>query len=121
LVIPLLNAVGWRGMFCTFSALGLVWAVLWRGWFHDSPADQPGITAAEIAEIGTAKPRSRAGMWSGLLRSRQTWLLMAMYWCYVWGSWFYFSWFPTFLVRGAGLTEKQMGLSSALPFLLGCC
>src|SRR5262249_55552642 len=32
-----------------------------------------------------------------------------------------FSWFPTFLVRGAGLTERQMGLYSALPFALGCC
>jgi len=44
-----------------------------------------------------------------------------MYWCYVWGSWFYFSWFPTYLVRGAGLSEKEMGLFSALPFVLGCC
>ena len=46
---------------------------------------------------------------------------MAMYWCYVWGSWFYFSWFPTFLVRGAGLSEKEMSLFAALPFVLGCC
>jgi MFS family permease len=45
---------------------------------------------------------------------------MAMYSCYVWGSWFYFSWFPTFLVRGAGLTERQMSLFSSLPFVLGC-
>jgi len=60
-------------------------------------------------------------MWSGLFRSRQTWLLMGMYWCYVWGSWFYFSWFPTFLVRGAGFSEREMGVLSALPFMLGCC
>jgi nitrate/nitrite transporter NarK len=46
---------------------------------------------------------------------------MAMYWCYVWGGWFYFSWFPTFLVRGAGFTEREMGLLTALPFVLGCC
>jgi len=120
LVVPLLHALGWRGMFCVFSVLGLLWAGLWRLWFHDNPADQPGITAAELDEIGVAKRLSRSGMWRSLLRSRQTWLLMAMYWCYVWGSWFYFSWFPTFLVRGAGLTEKQMGMFSALPFLLGC-
>jgi MFS family permease len=120
LVVPLLHAVGWRGMFCAFSAVGLFWAGLWRAWFHDNPADQPGITAAEVDEIGIAKRTSHSGMWRGLLRSRQTWLLMAMYWCYVWGSWFYFSWFPTFLVRGAGLTEKQMGMFSALPFILGC-
>ncbi|MGA2772447.1 MAG: MFS transporter [Bryobacteraceae bacterium] len=121
LVVPLLRAIGWRGMFCVFAILGLVWASLWRAWFHDRPGDQPGISAAELAEIGAASPQTHAGgVWSGLFHSRQTWLLMAMYWCYVWGSWFYFSWFPTFLVRGAGFTEKQMGLLSALPFLLGC-
>jgi predicted MFS family arabinose efflux permease len=47
------------------------------------------------------------------------WLIVAMYWCYAWGSWFYFSWFPTYLVRGAKLSERQMGLFAALPFLLG--
>jgi ACS family glucarate transporter-like MFS transporter len=121
LVVPLLYTIGWRGMFCVFSGLGLIWAVLWRAWFHDCPSEQPGVTAAELEEIGATKLQTRRGMWSGLFRSRQTWLLMGMYWCYVWGSWFYFSWFPTFLVRGAGLTEKQMGVLSALPFLLGCC
>jgi len=120
-VVPLLRGVGWRGMFCCFSVLGLVWAALWRAWFHDRPSDQPGISAAELEEIGSAPPRVHEGMWRGLFASRQTWLLMAMYWCYVWGSWFYFSWFPTFLVRGAGLTEGEMGLFSALPFVLGCC
>jgi MFS family permease len=121
LVVPLLHSIGWRGMFCTFSVLGLIWAVLWRGWFHDRPSEHPGISREELIEIGEAAPRRHAGMWRSLFRSRQTWLLMAMYWCYVWGSWFYFSWFPTYLVRGAGLSEKQMSLFSALPFVLGCC
>jgi len=121
LVVPLLRAVGWRGMFCVFSGLGLIWALLWRRWYHDTPSEQPGVTAAELKEISTLIPRTRQGMWSGLFRSRQTWLLMGMYWCYVWGSWFYFSWFPTFLVRGAGFSEREMGVLSALPFMLGCC
>jgi MFS family permease len=122
LVVPLLNGIGWRGMFCALAGVGLVWAVLWRNWYHDEPADQPGITQAELFEIGPAAPRAHAtGVWRPLFRSRQTWLLMAMYSCYVWGSWFYFSWFPTYLVRGAGFTEKEMGALSPLPFILGCC
>jgi MFS family permease len=122
LVVPLLHGIGWRGMFCALAGVGLVWAVVWRGWYHDLPAEQPGITAAELAEIPVSTPRRHdAGVWRALIRSRQTWLLVAMYWCYVWGSWFYFSWFPTYLVRGAGFTEAQMGLLSALPFVLGCC
>jgi MFS family permease len=121
LVVPLLRAAGWRGMFLVLSGLGLIWAALWRSWFHDHPSGQPGISAAELHEIGAFTPPIRGGVWRALFRSRQTWLLMGMYWCYVWGSWFYFSWFPTFLVRGVGLSEKEMGLFSALPFVLGCC
>jgi MFS family permease len=121
MVIPLLHAAGWRGMFCTLSLAGLVWATLWWRWYHDQPSKQPGITKAELDEIGGGSPRSHAGgVWRPLFRSRQTWLLMAMYSCYVWGAWFYFSWFPTYLVRGAGFTEKQMGLLSSLPFIMGC-
>jgi predicted MFS family arabinose efflux permease len=120
LVVPLLHAAGWRVMFLVLSGLGLIWAALWRACFHDRPCEQPGITPEELHEIGADTPRAHAGMWRALFRSRQTWLLMGMYWCYVWGSWFYFSWFPTFLVRGAGLSEKEMSLFSALPFVLGC-
>ncbi len=105
IVVPLLHAAGWRAMFCILAAAGLLWAVAWRAWYHDLPA---------------ARGAHAAPVWRALFRSRQTWLVVAMYWCYVWGSWFYFSWFPTYLVRGAGFTETEMGLLSALPFLLGC-
>ena len=49
----------------------------------------------------------------------QIWLIFVMYFCYAWGSWFYFGWFPVYLVKGAGFTEAQMGIFAALPFLLG--
>jgi ACS family glucarate transporter-like MFS transporter len=42
-----------------------------------------------------------------------------MYCCYAWGSWFYFSWLPTWLVKGRGFTEAQMGIFAAFPFILG--
>ena len=120
LVVPLLRAIGWRAMFCALAVIGLLWSIAWRRWFHDRPAGQPGITAAELAEIGVgAAPPHRESPWRALQASRQVWLLAAMYWCYVWASWFYFSWFPTYMVRGAGFTESEMGLLTALPFLLG--
>jgi MFS family permease len=121
LIVPTMHMAGWRGTFCALSALGVIWAFAWRAWFHDMPCDQPGIQAAELKEIGAVTVPTRTGIWQDLFRSRQTWLVMGMYWCYVWGSWFYFSWFPTYLVRGAGLSEKEMGIFSALPFVLGCC
>jgi MFS family permease len=121
IAVPLLRGFGWRVMFCVLALPGIVWAIFWRRWFHDRSQDQPGIQQTELAEIGTPAPPDHAPVWGTLFRNRQAWLLMAMYFCYVWGSWFYFSWFPTYLVRGARLTESEMGLYSALPFALGCC
>jgi sugar phosphate permease len=42
-----------------------------------------------------------------------------MYFCYAWGSWFYFGWFPVYLVKAAGFSEAEMGIFTALPFLAG--
>jgi ACS family glucarate transporter-like MFS transporter len=121
LVTPLQRAVGWRAAFWILGGIGLVWALVWNFWYHDRPEDQPGITPEELAEAPAAARTTRPAAlpWSVLFRNPQIRLLVAMYWCYAWGSWFYFAWFPTWLMQSAGFTEKQMGLIAALPFLLG--
>ncbi len=120
LVVPLQAALGWRAVFHLFAVLGLLWAALWWFWYRDDCRQQPGITRKELEEIGPGGGVSHSGIpWKQLFRSRQLWLIVAMYWCYVWGPWFYFSWYPTYLVRGAGFTEAEMGLFATLPFLLG--
>ncbi len=120
IVVPLMALVGWRATFVVFGAVGMVWAAVWFAWYRDRPAQQPGITPAELAEIGGDAPVDHVAVpWARLFRSRQLWLIMAMYWCYVWGSMFYLTWFPTYLVKGRGLTEAEMGVFAALPFILG--
>ncbi len=42
-----------------------------------------------------------------------------MYFFQAFGSWFYFGWFPVYLMKGCGFSEKEMGLFTALPFLMG--
>jgi ACS family glucarate transporter-like MFS transporter len=121
LVVPIQGAFGWRVSFGILGAIGLAWAAVWSWWYRDDPAAQPGIREAELREIG-AEPGAHAPAaipWARLVRSRQLWLILGMYSCYAWGSWFYFSWLPTYLVKGRGFTEDQMGFFSALPFLLG--
>jgi len=46
-------------------------------------------------------------------------MISVAYSCYAWGSWFYFSWFPSWMVRSASFSERQMGFFAALPFLCG--
>jgi len=109
IVVPLQSAVGWRLTFAALGAMGIVWVVFWRAVYRDRPA--PG--AGERARPHSGVP------WAELLRQRQLWLIFAMYFFQAWGSWFYFGWFPVYLVRAKGFTEAEMGVYSALPFLCG--
>ena len=109
LVVPLQARIGWRWTFVAFGAAGLVWAVCWHSVYRDPPALQ------------LAEPSHTAVPWRALFHWRQLWLIFIMYFCYAWGSWFYFGWFPAYLVKGVGFTEAQMGVFAALPFLMGAC
>jgi predicted MFS family arabinose efflux permease len=44
-----------------------------------------------------------------------------MYGTYGWGGYFYLSWLHTYLVKGRGFSESEMGLFSTFPFVLGAC
>jgi ACS family glucarate transporter-like MFS transporter len=113
LVVPIMASLGWRAAFWIFGASGLVWAAIWSAWYRDNP----GPVSSEHTSVTTA---ARPGVpWGPLFRSPQLWLLMAMYWCYVWGSMFYLTWFPTYLMKGRGLTEEEVGVYAASPFVLG--
>jgi MFS transporter, ACS family, glucarate transporter len=123
-LVSLMAAVGWRGAFILFGVVGLVWAVIWYAWYSDDPATHPSITPQERAEIltddGTTDRPAHAGApWGQLLRSRQLWLIMAMYWFYVWGAIFYMTWLSVYLVNGRGADESDLKSYAALPFLLG--
>ena len=52
LLVPMNVHLGWQMVFVILGLIGFVWAILWWRWYHDRPADQPGITAEEVAEIG---------------------------------------------------------------------
>jgi MFS transporter, ACS family, glucarate transporter len=105
IVVPLQAWVGWRVAFVLLGAIGLTWAIAWRCWYHDPPAEAAG--------------KKSSTPWRKLFGKPQLWLILTMYFCYAWGSWFFFGWFPTWMVKGAGFTEAEMGIYSAMPFLLG--
>jgi ACS family glucarate transporter-like MFS transporter len=120
LLVPMQSYFGWRAVFVVLGAIGFVWAIVWRSWFRDRPADQPGITPEEVAEIGTDDTGGHLGTpWRKLLSLPQLWLIALAYCFYAFGSWFFFNWFPTWMVKGAGFSFAEMGLYGSIPFLLG--
>ncbi|WP_448664047.1 MFS transporter [Sphingomonas sp. CJ20] len=120
LLVPANKHLGWQAVFVILGVIGAIWALAWWKWFHDTPADQPGITAAEVAEIGSDDHAGHSGTpWKRLFGLPQLWLISFAYLFYAFGSWFFFGWFPTWMVKGAGFTVDEMGLYGSIPFLLG--
>jgi MFS family permease len=121
LIVPLQARIGWRSVFVMFGVLGVAWAVVWWLWFRDSPQEQPGIRKEELNEIakGAHAGTRDAIPWKRLLASRQLWMISIAYSCYAWGTYFYFTWFPSWMIRSAHFSERQMGFYAALPFLCG--
>lgn len=105
LVIPIQQAFGWRTSFWLFGAVGALWCLVWFWWYRDSAPEEVAV--------------EHSLDWSILYRSRQLWTIILMYGTYAWGSWFYFSWLHTYLVKGRGFTESEMAYASSLPFVLG--
>jgi len=120
-VIPLMAWLGWRVTFMIFGSLGVIWGMVWFFWYRDKPSAIKGITESELSEIqeNQAGKTKEKVPWGIITRSRQFWLILSMYWFYVWGSWFFFSWFPTFLERGRGFSKMELTYAVAVPFLMG--
>lgn len=125
LVIPIQQAYGWRMSFFVFGAVGVVWALVWYLWFRDTPAQKPGTTAAEVAEMHEENTGKDSGHhrlpWKLALQNRNFLTILLMYHTYCWGSYFYLSWLHTYLVKGRGMSENEMKNFSSLPFLIGIC
>lgn len=119
LLVPANKYFGWQAVFVILGAVGFVWAVVWWRWFHDRPAEQPGISDEEVALIGSDEGVSHAGTpWRKLMGLPQLWLISVAYFFYAFGAWFFFGWFPVWMVK-AGFTVDEMGLYGSVPFLLG--
>ena len=120
LVVPIQARYGWQASFYVFGLVGVTWAAVWYAWFRDTPAEKPGVTAAERQEIGTQPVVAHGMPWGPALGNGQLWRITAIGACYVYALGFYQSWLQTYLVRGHGYTEAALVLSS-LPYIVGAC
>jgi ACS family glucarate transporter-like MFS transporter len=119
-VVPIQMRYGWRQSFLCFGGLGIVWAIVWYGWFRDNPTQKGGVSAAELAEIDAGPARVHVPLpWGAVLRTRNFWMIILSYFCYCCGSNFYLTWLHTYLQNGRHMSESQMAVASMFPFILG--
>jgi MFS family permease len=115
----LIRTAGWRASFVGFGVFGVVWAAAWHRGFRDRPAEDPRVSAEELALIERgAPPREPAPAvpWMAFAKDRNLRAICAMYFTYAYGLYFYFSWLPTYLTTNLHLSTTGGWVFSGLPF-----
>lgn len=108
-VIPVMMWVGWRAAFYLLGAVGVVWALVWYLFYRDKTVD------TNLKHLIIKKQKLN---WAIVIRNRQFWTICAMYFFYAFGSWFFFSWFPTFMELGRGFDKSELTYAVAVPFVM---
>lgn len=132
--MPLFSAVvgafGWRASFWLCAILGLM--ILPLIWFltTDRPDQHKRVNAAELQHIleGQREEREKEKMapegsfsqnFKLLIRNGDFWLNALSYYGTATMWWGVLSWLPSYLKMARGLNWTQMGMLSALPYILG--
>ncbi len=118
IVGAMLERFTWRESFVAFGALGAAWAAVWYAWMRDDPREHAAVNAAEVAEIGPPAHEEHAQVpWGRLLRSRNLVVICAMYFCAIYGWYFFMSWLPQYLERARGFDIRAIGWLAPLPWI----
>lgn len=119
----LIEKLGWRWTFALLGLPGIVWAVAFHWWFRDDPAEHPGVNAAErqlIAGIAPLQPAKHSAEshppipWGRVLTSANIWLLGSIISCNAFSTYMVFSWYPTYMQEGRGVTNTESGRLASL-------
>lgn len=118
-VIPVMMWVGWRSAFYLLGALGIVWAAVWY-WYYRNPGETSvsSVSSNSSNSSISSKTSDTSIPWGQLFGNSQFWLICGMYFFYAFGSWFFFSWFPTFMELGRGFDKSELTYAVAVPFIM---
>ncbi|WP_375481673.1 MFS transporter [uncultured Jatrophihabitans sp.] len=112
--------VGWRGSFLVAGLTGVVWGVLWFGYFRDRPRDHPDVNRLELSEL-------RSGADGAAVHRKPPWRKLARRlapvtitdFCYGWVLWVYLTWMPSFFSSHFGLALGASSVFASVVLLGG--
>jgi sugar phosphate permease len=122
LLTVLMATVGWRGMFITMGAIGIVAALAWYMVYRDRR--DVALDAEEIAYLegntdGAENRTMSAAEWRGLFKQRTTWGMIFGFMGVIYMVWLYLTWLPAYLEQERGLTLAKAGWVMTIPYLAG--
>jgi ACS family hexuronate transporter-like MFS transporter len=120
LIVYIMLHRGWRAAFIGPSLLGFLWVILWRSIYRPL-AQHPRVTQAEAEYIraGQSEKSSTAPPTMSLLWHAQCWGLILCRFLVGPVIQFYWVWMPEYLYRSRGLSLKDIGLFTWIPYLFG--
>jgi len=123
-----LNAWGWQHVFFVTGGAGLVVGGLWF-YLVREPSSDKRVNAAEIAHIEAGGGLPSVGdapipfSWKRVWAISANRMMLGIYlgqFCLTSISWFFLTWFPTYLIEAKGMTLLKVGLVTAIPPIAGC-
>lgn len=129
IVVAIITTLGWHWVFYICGAIGILWAALWYGCYHNLPEEQASVSKEELAYIrgvdakGNIKPpqieKTASVPWGTLFRSPNMWAIMCAYFTYVYCLWIFLSWLPSYLFEARHFTLIKVGIFASLPLWAG--
>lgn len=123
----LLLTFGWRHVFFTMGAVGVIMALIWFKVIRD-PHHHSGVNQAEIDYIKAGGGLADAGdkkaeiKWSYIRELITNRMLIGVYlgqFCLNTITWFFLTWFPTYLVQAKGMSILKVGIVASIPAICG--
>ncbi len=121
----LIGNFGWRITFGVLGIPGIVWATLFYLWFRDDPAQHASVNPEEVQLIAAGRAPSHTSTqhaavpWRTVLTSANVWLLGVVITCAAATTYVMFSWYPSYLQDGRGVTAKTSAWLASLVLALG--
>jgi sugar phosphate permease len=129
LVVGIMLRYGWRMVFYSFGAGGLLFSLIWFFMYRDLPEDHWLVNRDELAHIrgvdaaGNINPAQASKRpkvpWGILLKHPNMWAVMCCYFAYSYCLWIFLTWLPAYLVEYRHFTLLKMGYFASLPLFAG--
>jgi MFS family permease len=119
MVVWLTAVMGWRAAFGIFGAVGVVWSVVWWRWFRDDPAAHPAVSPAELQAIVSGREQNVGEHRWPILLDANLIVLCLMYFCLIYGLYFYLTWLPTYFREARGYTAAEAAGLASMVLLTG--
>ena len=122
---------GWREMLFITGLIGVVWSVIWYAFYRD-PKQHNKVNEAELAHIreggglvdwdearnvGEEKPQYQLSQYKYILTNKKLWGIFVGQFCVTSCTWFFLTWFPTYLVKYRHMEFIKAGFLASLPFI----